>query len=334
VNKYLRIGVTVVLLGALACKLAFSGDLPKVAATFANLQVGWWLLAVALLGFTQVVSAWRWQVIARPLGFHRPLRQLTGFYFIGMYFNLILPTSVGGDVVRAWYLDGYSGKRLAAFASVFLDRLSGLMVLLLMACVAVFFSPIQLEPWVMWFTYGAAGCTVLGLTTLPLLAQHSERVSVRLRRLHGALAALRSPRVLALSTLSSLFVQAANVIVVMLVGIAIGAEIPWTYYWILVPMVSLLTLVPISVGGAGVRENAIPFFLAPLGIGDAVAVPLALLWFAVCAVTSLAGGVVYLFGRFPKPEAPAALPDEEQANNGPVDRDSGQGRTGQFGAAA
>src|SRR5205814_2961897 len=149
------------------------------------------------------------------------------------------------------------------------------------------------------------------------LARYSDRVAARLHRLRGALAALRSPRVLALSTLSSLFVQAANVLLVWLVGLAIGAEIPWTYYWILVPMVSLLTLVPISVGGVGVRENAIPYFLAPLGIGDAVAVPLALLWFAVFAVTSLAGGVVYLFGRFPKPEAPATLPDEE-ADLGPV----------------
>jgi uncharacterized membrane protein YbhN (UPF0104 family) len=334
VSKYLRIGVTAALLGVLACKLFFSGDLPKVAATFVNLQVGWWLLAVALLAFTQVVSAWRWREIARPLGFARPLRQMTGFYYIGMYFNLILPTSVGGDVVRAWYLDGYSGKRLQAFASVFLDRLSGLMVLLLMACVAVLLSPLPVPRWVMWFTYGTAGCAVLGLTALPLLARHSEKVSVRLRRLRGALLALRSPRVLLLSTLSSLFVQAANVLVVWLVGLAIGADIPWSFYWILVPMVSLLTLVPISVGGTGVRENAMPLFLAPLGIGDGVAVPLALLWFAVTVVTSLCGGVVYLCGRFPKPEAPASLPDEEQADNGPVDRDPDQGRARQLGTAA
>lgn len=326
----LRVLVTAVLLAVLACKT----DWPQVFATFAHLQAGWWLLAVALLAVTQVVSALRRQVIARPLGFARPLRQLTGFYYIGMYFNLLLPTSVGGDVVRAWYLDGHSGKRLPAFASVFLDRLSGLVVLLMMACVAVFLSPLQLEPWVVWFTYGAAACAVLGLTTAPLLAQHSAKAAGRLRRLRGALAAPRSPRVLAGSTLLSLFVQAANVVVVWLVGVAISADIPWTYYWILVPMVSLLTLVPVSVGGAGVRENAIPLFLAPLGIGDRVAVPLALLWFAVCAATSLIGGVVYLCGHFPKPEAPAALPDEEQADDGSVDRDSDQGRTGQFGAAA
>ena len=330
-NKILRLLVTVVLLAILAWQM----DWPQVAHTFAHLQVAWWLLAVALLAVTQVVSAWRWQVIARPLGLERSLWQLTGFYYIGMYFNLLLPTSVGGDVVRAWYLDGHSGKRLHAFVAVFLDRLSGLLVLLTMACVAALFSPLQLEPWILWFVYGTAACAVVGLTTAPLLAQHSERAAARLHRLRSAWAALRSPRVLLVSTLLSLFVQAANVVLVWLVGQAIGAQVPWTFYWILVPMVTLLTLLPISTGGVGVREYSTALFLAPLGVGESIAVSLAFLWFAVYTTTSLAGGVVYLFGRFPKPEAPALTQgSDEDADHGPVDRDSDQGRERQFGAAA
>ena len=76
--------------------------------------------------------------MARSLEFERPLRHLVGYYFIGMYFSLLLPTSVGGDVVRAWYLDGGTRRRLGAFATVFLDRLSGLIVLLAMACLSAF----------------------------------------------------------------------------------------------------------------------------------------------------------------------------------------------------
>jgi uncharacterized membrane protein YbhN (UPF0104 family) len=334
VSKYLRFGVTAVLLGVLAWRLSTTQELSKIIANFVNLQAGWWLAAVALLGATQVVSAWRWCVIAAPFGFRRPLRQMTGFYYIGMYFNLFLPTSVGGDVVRAWYLDGYSGKRLHAFVAVFLDRLSGLLVLLTIVCVAAFFSPMQLEAWILWLVYGSAACAALGLAAAPLLARHSEKVSVRLSRLRGAWAALRSPRVLAVSTLQSLFVQLANVGVVFLIGLALGAEVPWAYYCVFVPMVTLLAMLPVSMNGMGVREWATALFLAPLGVGESVAVSLALLWFAVIAVTCLAGGVVYLCGRFPKPEAPQTPPDEEQANDGPVDRDPDQGRARQLGAAA
>src|SRR5262249_16706501 len=98
------------------------------------MHLGFWMGAVALYVGAQVVSALRWRWLAEPLGFRRPLAEFTAFYFIGMYFNLFLPTSVGGDVVRAWYLDGGSGRKLPAFLSVFVDRFSGLLVLLVLAC--------------------------------------------------------------------------------------------------------------------------------------------------------------------------------------------------------
>src|SRR5205085_475716 len=127
-------------------------------------------VTLALPARTQLVSTLRWQILARALGVGRPLRQLVGMYFIGMYFNLLLPSSVGGDVVRAWYLDGGSKRRLAAFASVFLDRLSGLLVLLAMACVALVLSPLALPAWVSLFVWGSVAVSLLALAAVPLLA--------------------------------------------------------------------------------------------------------------------------------------------------------------------
>jgi uncharacterized membrane protein YbhN (UPF0104 family) len=298
--------VSAVLLGY----VAWHTDWPKFAQAFARLQVGLWLAAVGLLLVTQVVSALRWQILARGLGFERPLVQLTGIYFIGMYFNLLLPTSVGGDVVRAWYLDGGSRRRLAAFASVFLDRASGLLVLLAMACVALVLSPLALPAWVSLFVWGSVAVSLLALAAVPLLAGHGARGASRRARLAAALTALRSPRVLAGTTLMSLWVQAANVVIVWLVGQAIGAPVSFDYYWIMVPMVSLLTMLPVSINGIGLRDWGTALFLAPLGVGKGTALPLALLWFGVYATASLAGGFVYLFGRFPRPVAPAEMADE------------------------
>jgi uncharacterized membrane protein YbhN (UPF0104 family) len=70
----------------------------------------------------------------------------------------------------------------------------------------------------------------------------------------------------------------------------------------MVPMVTLLTLLPISLNGMGVREAGTILFLAPLGVARSTALSLAVLWFAVFTTASLLGGAVYLFGRFPKPE--------------------------------
>jgi uncharacterized membrane protein YbhN (UPF0104 family) len=276
----------------------------------------------------------RWQLLAAQLGFSRPLRQLTAFYFIGMYFNLVLPTSVGGDVVRGWYLDGRSGRPLAAFVSVLLDRLSGLGVLLAVALVGVVFTPLDLPHWVKGFVLGSCALAVVGLALLPLGTRLGARASRRTRQLLEALAAVRSPRLLLVTTVLSVFVQVANVVLVWLVGQAVAAPVPATYYWVLVPMVSLLTLLPISVNGMGVREGAMALFLAPLGIARGTALTLAFLWFAVTAVVSLAGGLVYLFGHFPPLALAPSEPDEVQSNHGPVDCDSDQGRAGQLNAAA
>src|SRR5437870_4481455 len=130
-KKLLRVAVSVLLLGVVAWKMDFA----KVADAFAHLRLTYWLLAVGVFLVAQVASSMRWRWLARPLGFQQGPAQFLGYYFVGMFFNLVLPTSVGGDVVRAWYLDGHSGRRLPAFVSVFADRVSGLLVLLVLACV-------------------------------------------------------------------------------------------------------------------------------------------------------------------------------------------------------
>lgn len=328
-SKLLRLGVSSLLLGW----IAWHTDWVRVAGAFRTLRIEYWLGAVLLLVLTQVVSACRWYAFARALHFHRTISQLTGFYFIGMWFSLMLPTSVGGDVVRAWYLDAGSGRKLAAFGAVFLDRLNGVLVLLAMACVAVAVSPLALPPWMAWSVWGFAGCVALGLLALPLLARIPWLSPRKLQQLHTMIRLLRAPGVLWLTSLLSFVVQAANVVIVWLVAEGLGAKVPPSFWWVLVPMVSILTLMPVSVNGMGVREGATVLLLAPLGVSDGTALTIALLWFAVGLAVSLLGGLVYLFGKFPKPQTSSAARGAE-IDHGPVDRDSDQGRTGQFGQAA
>lgn len=326
VNILGRMTISVLLLGYIAWKT----DWPAVGSAFASLQVGWFAAAAALLIVTQVVSTWRWKSFADALRFHRPLRQLVGFTFIGMYFNLVLPTSVGGDVVRAWYLNAGSGRRLAALASVFLDRLNGLTVLVLLACLGTLFCPRELPGWMIWSVAGIGASMVVGFLALPFLVKWPLLPESRRQQLRTMLIILQSPQVLAATTLLSVFVQVANVVLVWMLGKSIAAEVPGHFYWILVPMVSLLTMLPLSVNGMGLREAGVVLFLTPLGAPQAQALTLAFLWFAVYVVVSLLGGVVYLLGRFPKPQPPTEVP----IDHGTVDRYSDQGRTGQYPQAA
>jgi glycosyltransferase 2 family protein len=330
VSKKLRFAIS----GVLLTWVAWHTEWAKVAAAFGGMRIELWLAAVATLGVAQTFSAWRWQMLARPLGFAHTMPQLLGYYFIGMYFNLLLPTSVGGDVVRAWYLDGHSGRPLAALAAVFLDRFSGLVMLLVLACVGVLVEPSDVPTWIAYCVWVTTACALLGIAAVLLWGQHVEGMSPRLRQVRLALATLTAPRLLAAQALLSLGVQAGNILVVALLGEAIGAPIPGAYYWVVVPMVTLLTMLPVSINGMGMREQAMVVFLAPVGVANGVAVTLGLLWFSVFLAASVAGGLVYLFGHFERPPARVKGPVAGETNNGSVSSDSNQGRTGQSQAAA
>jgi glycosyltransferase 2 family protein len=355
--RYARILGSVVLLSILAWRL----DLSLVGGVLARARWGWWLAAFACYAAAQMVSAWRWQVLASPLGFRLPVGRYLALYLIGSFFNLLLPTSVGGDVVRAWYLDAGSGRRWPAFLSVLADRLSGLFVLATVAFLASLAMP--LPPWVRLLAIGSGTGALVGLlvfliapeprpagfsicdfgfsidNNIPgLQSGKSPKSQIQNRKskipdrarlaIQAALCYRRSPRVLLLVTAFSVVIQAANVVVVWLLGIALGVQVPAGYYFVAVPLATLVTLVPVSVGGMGVREGGMALLLAPLGVPVEQAVTLALLWFSVFLAAGLVGAGCHLCSRFDP------LRDQNDEEPEPVGDHPDQGRAGQPRAAA
>jgi uncharacterized membrane protein YbhN (UPF0104 family) len=322
VKKYVRIIASVALLGVVAWRL----DWPKVGAAFVHLNVTLWLLAVLVYVTVQIVSSARWRMLGRVQGYDASMGVYVAYYYIGMFFNLVLPTSVGGDVVRVWYLanrDGTGpreGRRMAALVSVMAERLNGIIVLIVLACVAVIFSPTQLPVWISGTVAAIGAMAAAGLIALPVLnwlfhkyprvGLHPRLSPVR-RLLTGSLAYRGHPGMLFLVTSLSVFVQLGNVVVWWMVGESLGVHVSIWYYGILVPLVSLVTLLP-SIGGLGVREAATVLLLAPLKVPETDAVTLAFLAFILTVVSSLGGLFFYLFGRFPRydvTKATAAIED-------------------------
>jgi uncharacterized membrane protein YbhN (UPF0104 family) len=327
--------------GALLAVLAWRLEWGRLGAAFAGLRLGPWLLAVAAYLLAQAVSSRRWQLLAAPLGFGGAWPRYLAHYFVGLFFNLALPTSVGGDVVRAWYLAGAEGRRSAALLSVFADRASGLAVLVALACVAALCSPVPLAPWLAATVAALGAAALLGVAALPLLPALLERAPAgteKLRRLAEAWRAyLRRPGLLLRVTVLAAGVQAANVVLLWLIGAGLGLAVPFAYYGVLMPLVALLTLLPLSVNGMGLRELGTVALLAPLGVPPEQAVALALLQFAAFAAAGLAGGAFYLFDRLPANEARASLGGagvEERSDAEPVGGDPDQGRARQPPAAA
>jgi uncharacterized protein (TIRG00374 family) len=330
-KRPLKLGVSAAILTVLALKT----DWEHVTAALRGLRWSGAFASFGVVVVAQLFSAVRWQWLARPLGFGGSLGKYIAAFFVGMFFNLLLPTSVGGDAVRAVYLNAKSGRLGFAALSVLLDRLSGLLVLLCVACLAAVLCPIDLPPWVKLAVGGCALAAVVGLALTPWLAKAASGLTghpkfARLGRLaaklQDALAVYRrEPRLIVTSTALSAVVQASSVLQVGLLGLAVGLDIPWAVYGIAAPMVALLTLLPVSFNGMGLREAGMVLFLAPAGVPAGTAVTVAFLWFLVQTAAGIVGGAVYALG--PKLSA-------EMGHDDALGPDPDQGRAGQSRPAA
>jgi uncharacterized membrane protein YbhN (UPF0104 family) len=310
-SKYIRVLGAVVLLALVAWRT----DWEHVAAAFSRMRPGYFLAAVLLYLCAQVVSGLRWRLLARAQGFDGSRLRYIAYTFIGNFFNLALPTSVGGDVVRVWYLSGQagagpsSGRRIAALVSVLAERVNGVAVLVLLACVSAVCCPVPLPQWVLWTVAAVGAATTIGLLAAPalwaLFAGYPRLATdpkvAHLRRLaEGGWSYSGQPGVLVVATLQSVVVQIFGAFTGYLVGESLGLPVPPLYYGLIIPLVALLTLVPISLNGMGLREAGFVVLLAPLGVDAGEAVTFALLLFVVGASVGLIGAGFYFWGGYPR----------------------------------
>ena len=254
------------------------------------------VLAAYLIG--QALTAWRWQLLAERVGFREPFSTFLRHYYVGMFFNLFGPSTVGGDLVRGLYLGAPVGRRTAALSTVLFDRVSGLAMLVLVALGAVaLFGRFGLpDPVVALVALAGVGMGV-GWFALPPLARRflpaNNRVNVLLR---GELGPLWSDRPLlarvGVASVGFHLLQCASLV---LLGNALSMHVDWRYYFIFHPLVSVLSAVPVSIAGLGIREAGYVWFLQKQGVPGDTAMAFGVLWFVVLLVSSAAGGLVYLW---------------------------------------
>ena len=257
-------------------------------------------LALYLAG--QVLSAYKWGVLAEMLGLRRSFKDLLAYYFIGMYFNLFMLGSIGGDIGRVYLLAGREQSRMRAAYSIFAERFTGGMALSVIASLALLSPAGRMlpDPFRLLIILGTAllwiGVFLLPhlIGLLPWLGRVVERINLadydvfwRERR--------RTTWVLGLSFLF----QGINVLVVALVGLALGLRVPLLAYFFIVPMVDVISAIPVSISGLGVREGSYVFFLHMFGVGTAQGLTFSLLLLAVIMISSLIGGGVYLWTDYP-----------------------------------
>jgi hypothetical protein len=267
----------------------------------------------------QALSAWKWRLLLGPVGLGAVrYTRLLAFYFIGMFFNLFLPTVVGGDAVKAVLLTRETGSPARATASVFMERNLGLFALLSIALVAAWRAPavdivgMRLSTLTLLLLAGFVAANVVlatrgvyGLVDRIIGSTRLARMRPRAAPLYEAMSAYAArPRVLVATVLLSFVFQGVVIAVVFLNARALDLQFPFATIAVFVPLISLAGMIPVSVNGLGVREALYIFFFGRLGAPTEVSVSLALLYLAVTFTASLPGGIVYALQRSAGPHRP------------------------------
>ncbi len=280
--------------------LALRGvDWGRLGAVLGGVAWGWWTTAMVLALSVQVVAALRWAVLARPVGFGLPVTVFVRRFFEGLFFNLFLPTSIGGDVVKAYRLADTTPGRVLAACTVLADRLAGLTAMGVIAVTALAAHRQGLTAGPALALGGALTAAVLA--TARFVVGNLERIMalVPASRATEILAARllpyqRQPGLVASAIAWGLVVQIGGVLSVACIGRALGIEVGLATWFIVVPLVNLAMLLPISIGGVGVREGMMAVLLAPSGVSRETAVAVGMLTLLTAVVCGIVGGLSLL----------------------------------------
>ena len=293
-KRRLRFGVKLALGVALVGWLLVRGGAQKVAAALAAVHPAWFVLAVGVYLAGQSLCAWKWSLLARTLGFRRPLAYYWVNYLGAMFPSLFLPTSVGGDVFRVLALcrppaepASETGDRVSATVSVLADRGTGVLAMGWIASAASLAVPTLRLP-------ALAAEAIYGITlalTVAFLLPFWVRPAFTRRGFFGrVLACWNDPRALLLSVAAAFLFQGLLCVLYVLLGQALRLPAGIAFYCLICPLVSLASMAPITVGGLGVREAALAVLFPLAGMDDHQAIAFGLAWTAVVMISSLLGG--------------------------------------------
>ncbi|MCI5137215.1 MAG: UPF0104 family protein [Candidatus Electrothrix sp. AR1] len=260
---------------------------------------GYLLLALFAQLACLTLAAYRWQLIVGRFGFKAPFSFYLGSYFKGAFFNQGLPTSIGGDGVRIYDSAKVIGSVEDAFFGVFIDRIIGLAGLLLLNIGALLLNRNLLPKHIYYPLLLLLIALVTGLLLLFFLRKFSfftvgkylgflGRLSERYFQVYSSLPALTSQ--LGLSVLIHLFSMGTF----FLLGQGVGLDFSVQVYLVMVPPVILLTLLPVSLAGWGVREGAMIAFFLLIGAEKSRILTFSLLYGFVAVIASLPGFIVSL----------------------------------------
>lgn len=292
--------------------LIYRADISAIWRSLKTASPFWIVVSFSLhiIGF--LLTAIRWQMLLAVRGAHLSTWYLIRSVLIGIFFNNFLPSTVGGDVYRAYDTAKQVGSKTESMTVVVVERLTGIFALGLFAIFALFlgFSHFGHIP-IIWLAIAGLGIAFIMFLaamnhkvakTIKAIFEHPEmikfpflrKVQAKLKQIYDALCVYkRNKRVMFVAFLLALFLQINVIVHYYVISYALDLNVPIMYFFLIIPVVTVVLMIPIFINGIGAREAAYTLLLGAFDVTRPEAIAFSWIAFGMILVQGIAGGIVY-----------------------------------------
>ncbi len=285
-------------------------NLEAIGIAFKSTNYFWVLCAFLLHLSGYLFSILRWQLLLSAQKIKVPLPKLLSSYIVGTFFNNLLPTTIGGDTVRAYDTVRYSHNAVKSFMVVLVERTTGVMALVAIATAALLFEiKIIGNIPLIWISVLVLLILIFGLIlviqpkaaekigrlfNLPLL----NKIKLKAKEAHQAITVYKKEKKRFWGNMLYALLLQINVILhYYFISRALGLDINPIHFFLIIPIITVILMVPVSINGIGVRENIFVIFLSKLGADAAGAVTLSWIAYGMVVIWGVIGGFIYAFRK-------------------------------------
>jgi len=320
----LRVGLSGALLWYLFSKI----DVGRIWEVLRGARLEFLGYAFIVFFVVNLVLLARWFIFIKALGVTSPARDVVRYYFVGLFGNLFLPSTIGGDILKIYGLCRNSSQKTRVVASVLLDRLSGFAAIVVVSVVSFILGYRFLEEGIivvpiigMAFLAGGFACVLFNEKLYSFccgIFAKLPKFQKALMSLHYDIALMKGKRregfgAIAVSCCS----QVVYAVCWYLIARSLSQDVDLIYFFIFVPLTCVAASFP-SLGGLGVREIGTVYLFGKIGMNSEIAASISLVNFVFMVLIGLLGGLSYVLtlssGRIQyHPSDASALRGSEQA---------------------
>lgn len=291
-------------------------DYQEIMKIISSVKIHFFLLGFLWLILDRILMSYRWDILLMAKQVDIPFYHIVKIYFLGTFSGNFLPSSIAPDVVKVYFASKYNAKTSEILSSVIVDRVLGLFSLSVIALFSIGF---------IFFDSGEINrkslIVIIAILFVISLLIYSDTILKKIRfvktshvlqvfkdniiwksleKIYNSCNEYKKNYGAMKSALLVSFINhALGILAIYVLSYSVGIQVSLLYYFVFVPLINVLIMLPVSVGGIGVQEGAFIYFFSQVGVTSDEALTVALLFRALTIAVSIPGGILYIIEDTP-----------------------------------